>query len=94
MKTLKTAKSPEREAASVVDAESPANEAETLSTDATGNDTKKVPLSEEFQLRTLDHLKGASPEELSFVRDQVFKHEEAQRKAAEPTMDDFNSAKA
>ena len=42
-------------------------------------DNQPVPLSEEFQARTLAHLKGANKHELRFVRDQVGEHEDALR---------------
>jgi len=42
-----------------------------------------VPISEEFQARTLDHLGSANEDELKFVQDQVFKHLEKVRQKAE-----------
>lgn len=54
-----------------------------------------VPLSEEFQARTLDHLKGASKHELNFVSDQVNEHRDKLREKEETekpvSMDDYKS---
>jgi len=60
--------------ANEAEAEAPAEEQGTMS---------KAPISEEFQARTIDHLGGANEDELGFVRDQVFKHEEKLRQKKE-----------
>lgn len=55
-------------------------------------ETMSVPLSEEFQARTLDHLKGASKDELNFVHDQTNKHlDEIHKKEShqDVTIDDY-----
>lgn len=56
-----------------------------------------VPLSEEFQARTLDHLKGASKDELNFVNDQVNKRRDEIYKSEsskEPSIADYDNVKS
>ena len=45
--------------------------------------SSKAPISEEFQMRTLDHLKGANKHELDFVRSQLNEHEQKLREQDE-----------
>lgn len=74
----------------------PSENEKELGKKAPAKKNQNVPLSEEFQARTMDHLKDASKDELAFVRDQVYKHEEEMRKEeSEPTtMDEYDTVKA